>query len=480
MRFDATIDFGRTLAWWPLSVLLRARGNKGVHRLLGVWSGVIVVCVLLALLEARFNWSGLPFRVGSWSLGFTFYPPVTLGALLTLWIGPAYGAGAAYLSTLVSGLYSGLSFPRAAFFALGSPIELLLLWFLLLILKVNPTLPRLRDWALFGAAGLIAATASSVDIMLYNATHKAALEEGQRLWLGWILGDFAQMMLLVAPVTWRYGARAHRLARRSLDIPPRREISTGRILLLLVFVWATLALLVLLGVQLLEAALDIPDYAITMSGDPLVPRLREMGLFVGVFVIVLLITTMALTAALAGVGDQHRERSLRDDLTGCFNRRAFKRLFDREAERSKGLGLPLSVVFFDVDHFKSLNDRHGHAAGDAVLSDIARQATDLLSAQELLFRWGGEEFVVLLSHTGAEGAHQFAERLRARIEERISVPGPAGREGVTISLGVATGSPGVSTEVELLESADAALYGAKAGGRNRVMTDRMMRGAPRI
>jgi diguanylate cyclase (GGDEF)-like protein len=230
---------------------------------------------------------------------------------------------------------------------------------------------------------------------------------------------------------------------------------------------------------LLERALDIPDFAVTMSGDLLVPRLREMGLFVGVFALVLLVTTMALTAALAGIGDQHRERSIRDDLTGCFNRRAFRRLFEREAERSAGLGLPLSVVFFDIDHFKRFNDRHGHALGDAVLASVAREATAILSPQELLFRWGGEEFVVLLSHTNAETARAFAEKLRARIEEKVGLDETNGREPVTISLGVATGEPPDFDELALIRFADSALYQAKESGRNRAVTDRMMRGGLR-
>ncbi len=127
---------------------------------------------MLALAEAEFNWSGLPLRFGSWTIGFSYYPPVMIGVLLTLWIGPAFGAITAYLSTLASGVYGGLSVPRAALFALGTPAELLLLWFLVLILRVEPRLSRLRDWGLFAAAALIAATASSVDIMLYNATHQ--------------------------------------------------------------------------------------------------------------------------------------------------------------------------------------------------------------------------------------------------------------------------------------------------------------------
>ncbi len=476
MRFDTTIDFGRSLSWWPLTTVLSGHRTPGGRKILAIWGGATMAAVALALLEASRNWSGIPVTIGGWTIGFTFYPPVTIGVLLTLWLGPSFGATTAYIATLASGLFSGLSLGRAAFFALGSPIELLLLWFLLLILKVQPDLPRLRDLGLFASASLIAATASSVDIMLYNAAHKTALEEGQRLWLGWILGDFLQMMILVAPLLWFRGKEAQVYAREAIGVPPQREISTGQIMVLLGSVWATLGLLVFLGVRLLERALDIPDFAVTISGDPLVPRLREMGLFVGVFVVVLLITTMALTATLAGVGNQHRERSLRDDLTGCFNRRAFKRLFDREAERSAGLQRPMSIVFFDIDHFKRLNDRHGHATGDTVLTSVARQATDMLSAQELLFRWGGEEFLVLLSHTGREDARHFAERLRARIEEKVSVDGGTDGEHITISLGVASGAPPDFDEVKLIRLADAALYQAKASGRNRVVTDLMMRG----
>ncbi len=471
-----TLDFGRSLSWWPLAALLGGERRRGVTKILIIWFIATAAAVGLALLEAKGNWSGMPLRIGSWSVGFSFYPPVTIGVFLTLWIGPTYGATTAYLATLASGIFGGLPFWQAALFALGSPIELLLLWFLLLILRVQPDLPHFRDWALFATAALIAATASSVDIMIYNGALHLGLVAGQRLWFGWIVGDFFQMMFLAAPALWFSWPRAHQFALTEIGVPPRRDISTPHTLLLLGSVWATLALLVFLGVRRLEASLDIPDFALTMSGEPLLPRLREMGLFVGVFVVVLLITTMALTAALAGLGDRHRESSLRDDLTGCFNRRAFKRLFEREAERSAGLNRPLSIVFFDIDRFKNLNDTFGHATGDSVLADVARNAKDILSAQELLFRWGGEEFLVLLSHTGPDEARLFAERLRARIEETVSVPGKLGPERVTISLGVATGQPPEFNDANIIGNADAALYAAKAGGRNKVVTERMMRG----
>lgn len=477
MKLEGSIEFGRSLSWWPLETVVKGHRTASGRAVLAIWGLATLISIALALLEAELNWSGMPFRVGSWTFAISFYPPVLIGVLLTLWIGPAFGATTAYVSTLASGLYTGLSLPRAAFFALGSPIELLLLWFLLLILRVPPDLPRMRDWGLFASASLVAATASSVAIMLYNDALRVDLGAGQRLWLGWILGDFLQMVAIAAPLLWLAGDRPSAYLRDALGVPPRRETSSTKIVLLLLFVWATLGLLVLLGVRLLEQALEIPEYALTASGDPLLPRLREMGLFVGVFVVVLLITTMALTTALAGIGEQHRERSIRDDLTGCFNRRAFKRLFAREAERSKGLNRPLSLVFFDIDHFKRLNDRFGHAEGDVALASVARHATEILSPQELLFRWGGEEFVVLLSHTGHEDAQQFAERLRAQIEKTVAVGEPETQEPVTISVGVATGAPPDFNEDSLIRNADAALYFAKSSGRNRVATDRMMRGS---
>ena len=136
----------------------------------------------------------------------------------------------------------------------------------------------------------------------------------------------------------------------------------------------------------------------------------------------------------------------------------------------------MSVVFFDIDNFKRLNDRFGHETGDSVLADVARQATEMLSPQELLFRWGGEEFVVLLSHTGRDAALAFAERLRSRIEEGVKVDDDEGQVTVTISLGVSSADPPDFDEGALVRKADAALYQAKASGKNRVVTDWMMRG----
>ncbi len=152
-----------------------------------------------------------------------------------------------------------------------------------------------------------------------------------------------------------------------------------------------------------------------------------------------------------------------DALTGLLNRLGFNGAFSREFERSRRYGHPLSVVILDLDHFKRVNDEHGHVAGDQVLVGVARLIESSTRESDIIARWGGEEFVVVAGMTAEKGAVQLAEKLRARME--ATPLGPPG--AVTGSFGVAELRPGESIE-ELLGRADEALYRAKNGGRNRV------------
>ena len=166
-----------------------------------------------------------------------------------------------------------------------------------------------------------------------------------------------------------------------------------------------------------------------------------------------------------------REMAITDDLTGLRNRRFALLRLGEEVVRAHRHGHALSCVLFDVDHFKKVNDLHGHAGGDAALRAIAAESQRGCRASDVLARYGGEEFLLLLPETDAAGAAAIAERLRASLEElRIE---HAGRTlQVTASFGVATLSPfssGAPADAEgLVRRADEALYRAKSGGRNRV------------
>ncbi|RMG12035.1 MAG: GGDEF domain-containing protein [Deltaproteobacteria bacterium] len=155
-----------------------------------------------------------------------------------------------------------------------------------------------------------------------------------------------------------------------------------------------------------------------------------------------------------------------DSLTRAYNRQYLSERLPEEIERHRRYGDSISVVLFDVDHFKRVNDVHGHAAGDAVLVAIADLARELCRETDSVVRYGGEEFLLLLPKTGREGARQLADRLRRRVAHHV-VTTEEGAITVTLSAGVAEVQPEEEAQ-SLLARADAALYLAKRRGRNRV------------
>jgi diguanylate cyclase (GGDEF)-like protein len=162
-----------------------------------------------------------------------------------------------------------------------------------------------------------------------------------------------------------------------------------------------------------------------------------------------------------------REVGLRDGLTGCVNRTHGLEALGVELRRSLRSRAPLSIVLFDVDHFKAINDRHGHLCGDAVLASVGRVLHEQLRASDLKCRYGGEEFLILLPETPLAAAATVAESLRAAFERMLVT---LGQEVIqfTASFGVAGMRPGDADANALVARADAAMYDAKRGGRNRV------------
>lgn len=162
------------------------------------------------------------------------------------------------------------------------------------------------------------------------------------------------------------------------------------------------------------------------------------------------------------------ERATRDPLTGVFNRGYFVEAATLEIERARRFSEPLSLLLLDVDHFKKVNDTHGHDIGDRVIVALTRALAAEVRKIDIIGRIGGEEFAVLLPRANKEPAAEIAQRLRRLLaQQRVSVGG--GREiGFTVSIGLASLRPGTRDLAELMRNADAALYQAKREGRNRV------------
>ena len=185
--------------------------------------------------------------------------------------------------------------------------------------------------------------------------------------------------------------------------------------------------------------------------------------------------TLASLAGQASIGienvllhEEARRLSITDGLTGVWNRRYLEMVLRKEVERAQRFGRPLSVLMIDLDHFKEVNDRWGHLAGDEVLVQVVSRITESVRGHiDILSRYGGEEFVAVLPETSADGAWIVAEKIRSVVGE---TPVDAGRRElhVTVSVGVSSFPHAGATAEGLLASADEAMYRAKQAGRNRV------------
>jgi diguanylate cyclase (GGDEF)-like protein len=174
-------------------------------------------------------------------------------------------------------------------------------------------------------------------------------------------------------------------------------------------------------------------------------------------------TLLAAYAAAAIRNVQLEISSLRDHLTGAFNRRYVAMRLDEEISRSARTGEPLSFALIDIDHFKQINDRHGHPQGDAVIRAVAQLLMNQSRRYTIVARYGGDEFAILLPSTPKAGAVGYAERMKRIVERYPFTTGP-----VTLSIGTAEMPEDAGNREDLIAAADRSLYRAKQEGRNRV------------
>jgi len=158
-------------------------------------------------------------------------------------------------------------------------------------------------------------------------------------------------------------------------------------------------------------------------------------------------------------------QAMTDSLTGIFNRRKFSILLKAQIQESRRYGMPLALIFLDVDHFKTINDTHGHEAGDVVLQELARLVSGTIRQTDIFARFGGEEFVILAHNNDVNTGRELAEKIRSRVSQHSFTRIGA----VTCSFGVAQLCPDDTAET-VIKRADGAMYAAKKGGRNRIET----------
>jgi diguanylate cyclase (GGDEF)-like protein len=215
------------------------------------------------------------------------------------------------------------------------------------------------------------------------------------------------------------------------------------------------------GVALVMSVLLMAITTSLVTADPTHPRswLPVIAILIGSG-----IATIHYGQVLARAEHDYRQASRMDPLTGLLNRGALIDRFEELRLQAAHHDSPISLVVCDLDHFKQVNDRHGHDHGDAVLRDVAAELRSALRSFDLIYRLGGEEFLVVLPGCELDEARSVAERIRERL--RAARPGST---AITASLGVASGQGAGLAFDDLFHAADQALYSAKARGRDRVV-----------
>ena len=214
-----------------------------------------------------------------------------------------------------------------------------------------------------------------------------------------------------------------------------------------------------IGIPLMAGGAAMGVLGVRPAGGELAPDRRR--------VIEAAAALLAVSVKNAQLFREVRESSVRDPLTSCFTRGHAMEVIDTELRRARRSQSPVSVIMFDLDRFKDLNDRYGHLCGDAVLSAIGKRMREVLRGSDLKCRYGGDEFLVLLPETPLHGARRVAETLRREIAER-PVPWSGEALTVTASFGLAQAMSGDVNVQALISRADQALYRAKDDGRNCV------------
>lgn len=287
----------------------------------------------------------------------------------------------------------------------------------------------------------------------------------------------------------RFGPSGYLAGRKVLDVIATGLVAVGAVLMVVALVtagrlvgelpggtvrrqWQVLATLIFFFVAAYVAYLVIDAADRTSFTDLLVPAAYFLG---GYFVVLVTLVSLQTARDVRRVAVLE-EQSITDPLMGIYNRRHLDRRLEEEVGKARRYGLPLSVLLLDLDHFKLINDEHGHAVGDRALATLGALMLDAVRKADIVTRYGGEEILVLAPHTSLEEGCLLAERLRTSVESAPLVPGSEIKDGrslhAKVSVGVAALGPDVPDGPALLKAADDALYRAKREGRNRVIAAR--------
>ena len=461
-------------------------GSPGQRWLIfGAWGLSLLLCIATGLATVRYGWSGLPLEFGGVQIHVTVYPPLLICMWWTLSLGWWWGAVPAYLATLLLALDGGMAPGWALVFACANPLGFAVLVLGYRAIGISRGLRSLGSLLFYVQLSFVASVFGSAGALIWSYSQGLQSQALLAIWQGWWLGSFLQSVLLVGPLMYLSWPLVEAWLWRHPELqraapPGSRRLGLGLLASIVVAVLAYGLLTIWLGGQQLDAALQqtqlepLRQAALTLRATTWAFYwvFALIVLFLGWFIYQSfsrwLLSSERMILQLAQVNAELERRSRTDGLSGLNNRMATEDLLRQLHRRARRYGESMAVLMLDIDHFKNINDRHGHAAGDAVIRALAQVLRAAVREVDVAGRYGGEEFVVALSNSEAAGACAFAERLRAQIA-RQPVADAGGPIPYSVSIGIAMLAPGDQEIESWLKRADTALYQAKQGGRDRAV-----------
>lgn len=452
--------------------------------ILGGWLALVAASIGLGLASVIKSWSGMPINFGGVTVYITVYPPLIICLFLTLTCGWRWGAIPAYLSTLSLALYAGMPWHWALIFACANPLGFAIMTVGYQAIAVNKNLRDSNSLLFYIQLSFVASIFSSSGALIWCYTNHIDRTALLAIWQGWWLGGFLQSVVIVGPLLALLWPWIERWQTNRPELLNLAGGNTRRSVLRLLGVIASGVLIY--GVVTIQLASSQLERAISASNSPVNQAIAVMQqttwVFFWVFAMIILFiaffgyqlftrwqqSTDTLLAELHQANQSLEQLAHTDGLTGLLNRHTIDEQLSSEWRRAIRTESSGALIMLDIDHFKTINDQYGHPAGDAVIRTIAKAIKTEVREMDLAGRYGGEEFIILLPQTDADGALQFSERIRQRIATAVSY-----HEGkalsATISLGIAIFNAADGTYGNWITRADQALYRAKEAGRNRVV-----------
>jgi diguanylate cyclase len=447
------------------------------------WLASLAASVGLGLATVVYQWSGIALPFAGVQVYLTIYPPLLICLWWTLCFGWAWGAIPGYLATLSLALYAGMPAPWALLFAFANPLGFAVMSQSYRAVAVPLHMRSVQSVVFYMLIAFVGAIFSSAGALIWIHTNRIDTVASLPIWQGWWLGGFLQSLLLVGPLlaaTWpclaRWQARHPELFYPESTDRKRRNLRL--ILLITLGVLGYGMTTVWLGANAVETAAGTGDTGKLQAAINTLIATTWAFYWVSAVVIVFvgffgyrvftywIDSNDLLLQEVARTNAELRLAARTDMLTNLLNRRAMEEALLLQTQRSLRFAEPAALVMLDIDHFKAINDSHGHDAGDTVIRSVAQTITTSIRTIDVSARWGGEEFLLILPNVDQAGASALADRIRDAVAHQ-NVPTEGAALQFTVSLGIAMFQPRHPDHETWIKHADQALYDAKHGGRNR-------------